>query len=206
MEKLIWTWYTSSNWNVLHHSKITWHLLQLLLVWSAKHLLRRSFCLLLLILFHPLDPRLQSHGVRSNPLEPNWIRLAGTKVGWDTIHKWTHKKSYESNDPEWATLIFFKNLVLKSMLPCPRDTLTFPWRMPWRLKWKRTSCFEINSQTLRCGVLNVALPQGYIDLKTPKKKINLPRPGPFELVSFALWLLGKLMAQNPDPWSLQKSM
>ena len=37
------------------------------------------------------------------------------QIGWDTNHKWSHKKSYDSNDPEWATLIFFQNFVLKSM-------------------------------------------------------------------------------------------
>ena len=103
---------------------------------------------------------------------------------------------------------FFKNLVLKSMLPCPRDTLTFPWRMPWRLKWKRTSCFEINSQTLRCGVLNVALPQGYIDLKTPPKKKSIylvqARLNWYPL-PYGFWGSSWLRIQIPDPCKSQCS-
>ena len=200
------TYYTSSNWNVLEHSKITWHLLQLLLVWSAKHLLGRPFCLLLLILFHLLDPWLQSHGFRPKGTEPNWIRLAGTKLGETPTTSGrikNHTIQMILNGLHWY---FFQNLVLKSMQPLPRDTLAFPWRMTWRLKWKRTFRFDINSQTLRWGVLNVALPQGYIDLKTKKQKNNLPCPGPFELTSkkyfpYVFW--GSSVAQNPDPWSLQ---
>ena len=48
----------------------------------------------------------------------NWAELNPSgrhKIGWDTNHKWSHKKSYDSNDPEWVALIFFQNLVLKSM-------------------------------------------------------------------------------------------
>ena len=127
------TYYTSSNWNVLEHSKITWHLLQLLLVWSAKHLLGRPFCLLLLILFHLLDPRLQSHGFRPKGTEPNWIRLAGTKLGETPTtsgHIKNHTIQMILNGLHWY---FFKIWFWSQCNPSPGIHWPFPdgWLGDW---------------------------------------------------------------------------